>query len=172
MLVVMGKRGPEQPPRAERFWMRVEQTEGCWLWLGQINHLRGGYGYFYDDDTRNRRAHRVAYELETGEVLSPSVHLCHSCDTPACVRPSHLFVGDQAQNMADMRNKGRGFVFTSKTVERGTDRYNSKLTPERVRRLRAARAQGGNVSALAREMGISQPGAQAAAAGRTWRHVT
>jgi hypothetical protein len=172
MLVLMGKRGPEQPPRIERFWMRVDKTDDCWLWTGVINHERGGYGYFYDDDQRLRRAHRVAWELETGEVLPPSVALCHECDTPACVRPSHMFKGTQTDNMKDMRRKGRGHTFTPDNVERGGDRYNAVLNDDLVRELRAIRAAGGNVTAAARRMGVSQAAAQLAASGKSWRHVT
>lgn len=166
-----GKQG-RTGPRVERFWARVDKSGDCWLWTGAINDLRGGYGYFYDDDTRLRRAHRVAWELETGEVLPASVHLLHSCDTPACVRPSHLSTGTQADNMADMRAKDRGHTFTAENVERGTDRYNAKLNPERVRQLRAAHAAGESITAMAKEMGVTQSCAQMAATGKTWKHIT
>ena len=166
----MGKGGPAQLPRRERFYERVDRSGDCWLWTGSINRRRGGYGYFYDDDQRLRRAHRVAWELEVGE-LTPDVVLRHTCDTPACVRVSHLRVGSQADNLDDMRSKGRDFRFTVENVERGTDRYNAKLDPDKVRRLRAARANGESVAALAREMGVTQAAAQMAASGKTWAHV-
>lgn len=159
-------------PRRERFWAHVDKSGDCWLWVGSVNKRRGGYGYFYDDDTRLRRAHRVAWELETGEALPPEVALCHKCDNPRCVRPSHCFTGTQADNMADMRAKGRDHLFTAGNVERGTARYNAKLNPDRVRTLRATHAAGGNVAALAREYGVTQTCAHLAATGRSWAHIT
>lgn len=168
----MAKRGPAQKPRAERFYDRVQKSSDCWLWTGAINHRRGGYGYFYDDDTRLRRAHRVAWEIDTGTPLPPSTVLMHTCDTPACVRIEHLRLATQTENLADMRRKGREFTFTPETAERGVDRYNAKLDPEKVRRLRAARAAGESVARLAAEMGVTQACAQMAASGKTWRHVT
>lgn len=164
----MTKRGPKQKPRRERFYERVDTSGECWLWTGAINWKRGGYGAFYDDDTRIRRAHRVAWELEYGDLSEDQV-LMHVCDTPACVRLDHLRLGTQVENLADMRWKGRGTV---PAPERGTQRYNAILDDDKVRRLRAARASGESVAALAAEMGIAPGAARAAARGDTWKHVS
>jgi hypothetical protein len=52
-------------------------------------------------------AHRIAYELECGPVPE-GMFVLHRCDNPPCVRVSHLFLGTRADNLADMRAKGRG----------------------------------------------------------------
>lgn len=107
-LLVVGKRGPKPRTELDRwiaFMAKVEHGDGCWLWK-DVPIKRGGYGQFYVDG-RIRRAHRVMWEYMDGGPLEPHDHVLHHCDTPLCVRPDHLFLGDQAVNMADMKAKGR-----------------------------------------------------------------
>lgn len=167
-------RGPKPPPRAERFAARVLKTDTCWLWTGVIHKRRGGYGAFYDDapdgGQKLRRAHRVAYELAHRVDLSASPHVAvrHSCDNPPCVRPDHLMLGTQAENLQDMRDRERDSL---PPVERGTQRYNAKLTEEIVVRARAEHAAGVSFSALARKYGVTRPCITQAIKGQGWTHV-
>lgn len=87
----------------ERFWEKVEKTEGCWNWTAaKSTH---GYGRIILN-RKLENAHRVSYELLVGAIPEGG-HLLHSCDNRRCVNPAHLTVGTHKQNMEDMSAKGR-----------------------------------------------------------------
>lgn len=75
---------------AERFWLQVVRTDGCWEWCGYRD--RKGYGRLsrsIDGCKRNFKAHRFAYELLIGPIPD-GLPLDHLCRNPACVKPDHL----------------------------------------------------------------------------------
>jgi len=98
------RKASKRRPLAERFWEKVEKTDGCWLWTSTLNTW--GYGQFQIGRTKQYRAHRIAYELTYGPIPA-GMHVCHHCDNPRCVRPDHLFLGTHLDNMRDRQAKGR-----------------------------------------------------------------
>lgn len=87
----------------DRFHALVDKSGDCWEWTGNKNML--GYGMIWYDG-KNIRAHRVSYLIFNGD-LSDNLFVCHKCDNPSCVNPSHLFLGTSKDNMRDMIKKGR-----------------------------------------------------------------
>jgi len=82
----------------------VVDDAGHWLWQGWKD--RNGYGQFW---FKGRRlfAHRASWEAWSMDGLPKWAFVLHRCDIPACIRPDHLFLGTQADNIADAKAKGR-----------------------------------------------------------------
>ena len=142
----------------ERFWSKVRKKEGCWEWLACKNAY--GYGKFAFNGSW-RLAHRVALEL-AGERVSYGMEVCHSCDNPACVNPSHLFIATHAENMADMAAKGRA------SRQAGQRNPKSILTEDQVRKIRSSNATPKD---LAEHYGVTRTAIYDARNGKTWGHV-
>jgi len=109
-------------PIEDRFWAKVSKANGdaCWLWTGgKYRHPRTreetygciSVGSRSDESKKMVAAHKVAWELANGPIPS-GMKVCHRCDVPACVRPDHLFLGTQRDNVQDMVNKKRAWWIT------------------------------------------------------------
>lgn len=83
----------------ERFWEKIDKTGECWLWTGACDS--GGYGQFWRDGGMVR-AHRLSFEWVHGGIPE-GMHVDHRCHTRNCVRPDHLRLVTQAQNLQNLR---------------------------------------------------------------------
>jgi hypothetical protein len=128
----------------ERLILNLEKTKTCWLWTGTITGM--GYGTIR---VRGRYVfvHRYAWELGHRK-LSRWECVLHRCDNPRCIRPSHLWVGTQAENQDDKVGKFRQAV--------GEKNGRHKLTEEQVIEIRRRLRRGDRVVDLASEFNITR----------------
>ena len=150
---------------AERFWTKVNKTDTCWLWTRSLTIH--GYGKIGETTTgRTLAAHRVSWELEYGPIPE-GMSILHKCDTPACVRPSHLFLGSQVENMKDMTQKGRRRKYDNK----GELNPRARLTEADVIAARASYRAGVRVFILAANYGVSWSTMDHVVKGKHWKNV-
>lgn len=134
----------------------------CWLWRGA--KLKSGYGTVWNQ-RRKMLAHRLAWESENGPIPK-GMYVLHKCDRPSCVRPDHLFLGTQTDNMQDCASKGRQPGSNGKM--RGENSPNAKLTWDKAREIRRRRANE-SAPSLAREFGVSHRVIYLIERGEAWR---
>lgn len=175
-LTVRRMRGlPKGSTVADRFWKYVDKDGAfhadigrCWEWIG--TKRPDGYGVI-GLGTREMglmRAHRVSWILAEGPIPAGRF-LCHHCDNPMCVRPSHMFLGTPRDNHADMRFKGR---HVNPPRCEGTKNVNAKLTPDKVREIRRLKASGMTAKQLASRFGVYFGTIGKVCRLEMWRHVT
>lgn len=149
-----------------RFWSKVNKLSnsdgGCWIWTARRH--RSGYGQFKREG-KQRYAHRVAYEL-TYSVFNENMRVLHKCDTPSCVRPDHLFLGTQQDNVRDMYTKGRG-------VDNSGDKHgNAKLTEADVKYIRKMLEFGFVQTDIAEHFHITKSHVSKIKHNKIWKHLT
>jgi hypothetical protein len=156
----------------DRFWSKVQKTDGCWLWLACRSNRYGAFKPAPDQPMC--RAHRMAWQLTNGPIPD-GLSVCHHCDTPTCVNPAHLFLGTQSDNLRDMaaKQRGRGKVNAPACIVPPPKNFNAKkLSADDVRTIRARHASGERVTALARAFLVSHPAIVRIVQRRTWQSVS
>ncbi len=144
-----------------RFWANVKVTENpddCWLWTACCNEH--GYGRM-SVGNKDRRAHRISFVV-SGRTLLSSTLVLHSCDTPPCVNPRHLFAGTHKMNTRDMLSKGRGSV---PPHSYGVEHHAAKFDVETHRRLREDKRPA---RVIAAELGVCTKTVYRHRRGETW----
>ena len=147
-----------------RMWQWIDTTVGCWLWTGALQNKNSGYGVI-NIAGRKEYAHRLIWMLLNGPIPDGKL-ICHHCDEPRCVRPSHLYAGTQKQNVADMFRRGRA------NTARGERSGSSKLTAEVVLQIRRIYSGGGvSQRAVAKMFDIGKSQVNCIVNRTYWRHV-
>lgn len=143
-----------------RLWQKVKKTEGCWLWTAGVD--KDGYGLLRNEVGITERVPRLVWKLTKG-AIPYDLHVLHTCDSPACCRPEHLYLGTHAANMADMVQKGRA------NRPEGSKNGRARLTEWTVAYIRQEYARGGITQGeLARKYNASRGAVCHALSGYTW----
>ncbi len=147
------------PTTEERFWSKVKNgsESECWPWTAAFQ-TRYKYGVF---NYRGKivRAHRLSFFFTHGEIPE-GMFVCHRCDNPCCVNPSHLFLGTHQENMNDQASKGRRPI--------GESDAKAKLTAKQVLEIRASKEPK---LILARRYGVSDALIYKIVKRQVWSHL-
>lgn len=136
----------------------IQGAGGCMEWTGHT--CTSGYGIV---GRRGKlcRVHRVVWEVLRGPIPG-GLCVCHACDNRRCANVEHLFLGTNADNVADKVRKGR----QHRPI--GTRNPKARLTHDQVRTIRAdSRVQ----QVIADEYGIQQTLVSKIKRGELWSHV-
>jgi len=153
------------PSKRDIIWFHTRYDRGteeeCWNWkFGRFDKRYGQYCY----NNYPVLAHRFAYLLVHPD-FDQSLCVCHRCDNPLCVNPSHLFLGTSQENTADKVTKGRCAI--------GEFNGASIITEDIVKEIRAKHLTGQySQRRLARIFKISQASIWGIVNNRYWTHVT
>lgn len=137
----------------------VDPLTDCWNWKRQ--RCRKGYGRIKIKGI-SKVVHRISYEVHLGCVPDEML-VCHTCDNRGCINPDHLFLGTNADNMADMVAKGRQGKLRGEACGR------AKLSESDVIAIRGAVGIGRGD--LAEKYGISRASINDILSGRSWTHL-
>jgi hypothetical protein len=137
---------------ADAFWDRAIVRNGCWGWCG----FRDKRGYARmtvrtAQWARSVGAHRASWVLHNGDITADH-NVLHHCDNPECVNPAHLYLGTHAQNMRDMKERGR-----AKGRCPPEKAHCAKLSFEKAAEIRALKARMPKLShaAIAAQYGVT-----------------
>lgn len=134
--------------QAVDLFFNSKKSGECWEWTRAI-HNPTGYGWVRWKG-RSIHAHRASWDAAYGEVPA-GMHVLHRCDNRLCIRPDHLFLGTNLDNVNDMMSKGR-----QAAKERHPAARLTMAQVEEIRRRYTFRHPSDGGTALAAEFGVSK----------------
>ena len=142
VLKAHGLTGQVTPVERLQNRLKTNKKSGCWEFQG--SRMKKGYGQISVNGV-SHLAHRLAYSSFVGEIPE-GLHVLHKCDNPSCCNPDHLFVGTNAENMADKISKGR--------QAKGSDYPNAKVSPSLIRQCLELKKSGIKNAQIAKILGV------------------
>jgi len=181
--------------QVKSFWEKVDKTGDCWLWTaGKNKQGYGRFGIYREGRSFRINAHRVSYFISIGNINNDLL-VCHKCDNPTCVNPSHLFLGTHKDNAIDRVNKGRNNSPTGdnhglrkhpeaacrgddcwmrKYPERrivGESAFGSKLKTAQIPEIRSLAKDGHTHLSIALKFGVTRQCIQKIVTRTHWKHI-
>lgn len=133
-------------------WAEVRNEDECWPYKKRSFASNGTGRLKYGQlkyKGKKWRAHRFAASLCVNELPAGS-YVCHTCDNPLCMNPTHLFIGSPADNVADKMNKGRH------RASKGEKNGLATISDAQVEEVRSLARAGVTQRIIAAQYGISQ----------------
>lgn len=163
------KHSTKRESEVDRFWRYLEKADGdsCWTLVGIEPDDKGYFRFQVSGSRKKIRAHVLSWIIHYGPIPAApgrGLFVCHKCDNRACVRPDHLFLGTNDDNINDMMKKNRQC--------HGAAHKDAKLTEDSVRAICQMLSDGMRQNHVAHRFGVSYQTIQAIRKGRKWRYVT
>ena len=141
---------------------------GCWIWNKYKN--KKGYGQLATGAFGRKRAflaHRASYLVFKGKIPKDKL-VCHTCDTPSCVAPIHLFVGTPKDNSQDMVKKNRS---SRVSIAIGEKNKNSKITSLIALKIKKLLAEKVTCVEIAKNLRVNKNTVYSIKQNKTWKHI-
>ncbi len=156
----------------------------CWVWTGSVTSSRPAYGRISSGwpghGGRIFLVHRVSWVEANGPIPPETPHVLHHCDNSLCVRPAHLWVGTNVDNVRDRHSKGRdgsargdsnGSRLYPARLLRGAANPNSKLTDDEVTEILRLAMAGYPTKLLEQHYPVKGPTLRKVILRQMWAHV-
>lgn len=134
----------------------------CWNWLS--SKTKQGYGKL-GFKKHNQLAHRISWELFRGKIPE-EMQVLHKCDNPSCVNPRHLWLGTNADNVADRVKKNRTRIGDRRGEKNGMARF----TEEDIKTIRSLYPEFTQAE-IGKRFGIHQSVVSAIVLRKLWKHI-
>lgn len=138
----------------------VGDPDACWLWTASVD--KDGYGQFGIRAGLMLKAHQCSFEWIGKRQIVNALSVLHSCDTPPCCNPAHLYLGTHRRNMQDVVARRR---------QQGERNGNAHLTEARAVSIFALREQGLTLDQIGARVGVGPVEVFRILRGERWGHL-
>jgi hypothetical protein len=158
----------------KNFWQRKVEIDGCWFVISNTGKRKE----YINVVGKEFKITRIAYKAAFGDC-PVGLNVCHRCDTPPCIKPEHLWLGTQKENVLDAVQKGRWAhlygdknPYHGKVVRRGEEHCLAKLTVDDVKHIRHLFKKGWTCRRIGNKFHHSQENIRHVVMRRSWKHIT